>query len=457
LIVGAGAAGMAFVDTLIAESDYDVVLVDRRDPPGGHWNDAYPFVRIHQASANYGVNSRVLGTESIGPDGFYDRSTGPEICAYFRQVLDQTFMPSGRVRFFPLSDYVGDWSGSHAFVSRLTGRTTEVNVRRRVVDSTYLDVSVPATHKPSFSLDREARLIPVGDLVRVDQPPAGYTIIGAGKTAMDAAAWLLEHGVDPDGISWIRPRDAWVFDRASFQPLDLVVQTIEAFADAFEALARADDLDDLWHRLENCGELCRLDAAVEPTMFRGAILSQGEIASLRRIERVVRMGRVRHIGTDRIVLEEGEVPTSPHRLHVDCTAQGFRTVPSRPIFERGRITLQSLIGGFTTYNAALVGYIESTARNDVEKNVLCPPLPQPNEPVDWVKTMCAGMNTFSAHAAESDVSEWVDASRLSLTRGMAEQMDDPRVRSAMARWLSSVEPGMANADRLVAGQPVRSS
>ena len=44
LVVGAGAAGMAFVDSLIGESDADVVVVDRRHVPGGHWNDAYPFV-----------------------------------------------------------------------------------------------------------------------------------------------------------------------------------------------------------------------------------------------------------------------------------------------------------------------------------------------------------------------------------------------------------------------------
>ena len=61
LVIGAGASGMAFVDTLIAETDADVVMVDRRHHPGGHWLDAYPFVRIHQTSVNYGVNSRKLG------------------------------------------------------------------------------------------------------------------------------------------------------------------------------------------------------------------------------------------------------------------------------------------------------------------------------------------------------------------------------------------------------------
>ena len=100
LVVGAGASGMAFVDALIAECDADVVMVERRHCPGGHWNDAYPFVRIHHASACYGVNSRMLGKDSIdqtGPNaGFYERSTAVEICAYYQRVLDEVLLPSDR-------------------------------------------------------------------------------------------------------------------------------------------------------------------------------------------------------------------------------------------------------------------------------------------------------------------------------------------------------------------------
>jgi hypothetical protein len=57
LVVGSGAMGMGFVDSLIDESDAEVVMVDRRHRPGGHWNDAYPFVRLHAPSATYGVGS----------------------------------------------------------------------------------------------------------------------------------------------------------------------------------------------------------------------------------------------------------------------------------------------------------------------------------------------------------------------------------------------------------------
>ena len=175
LIVGAGATGLAFADALIAGSDADVVLVDRRHGPGGHWNDAYPFVRLHQPSAFYGVNSRVLGSDSIdstGPNaGFYQRATAAEICDYYQRVLED-LLASGQVRFFGMSDYLDGGPDGCRLVSRLTGEATRVGVRRRVVDARYLETSIPATHIPSFGTEPGVRLIPVGDLVRLTGRPA---------------------------------------------------------------------------------------------------------------------------------------------------------------------------------------------------------------------------------------------------------------------------------------------
>ena len=69
LVIGAGAMGMAFIDALIEHADANVVLVDRRHGVGGHWLDAYPFVRLHQASAFYGVASTLLGQGRVQQDG----------------------------------------------------------------------------------------------------------------------------------------------------------------------------------------------------------------------------------------------------------------------------------------------------------------------------------------------------------------------------------------------------
>jgi hypothetical protein len=454
LVVGAGAAGMAFTDELLAHSDAEVVMVDRRDRPGGHWNDAYPFVRLHHASANYGVNSRTLGTNSIDATGlnagFYERATGAEICDYFRRVMEDQFLPSRRVRFLAMNDYVGDWSREHAIKSRLTGRTTAIRVRRRLVDSTYLDVKVPATHTPSFTIDPAARFLPVGRLVDLAEPPAGFTILGAGKTAMDACTWLMENGVAPDRIRWVRPREVWILDRAALQPLDFQVRTMEISARWVETLARAKSLPDLYRRLEENGDLIRLDPRCEPAVFRGAILTQAEIAGLRRIENVVRLGRVRHLAADRIVLDKGEIPTTREEVHVDCTASGFRSAPARPIFEPDRITIQSLIGGFTTYNAALIGYVEARRSDDRERNRLCPPTPQLALAPDWVAMMRGFLRSSALHGTEPDLVAWSDRSRLNLTCGLSKHAGDKRLSAALARWAEWSAPALTNAEAFLA-------
>ena len=207
LVVGAGAFGMGFVDTLIEHSDADVVMIDRRHAPGGHWLDCYPFVQLHQPSMNYGVNSTMLGenrTEVDGRDaGFYERASGTEICSYHDRVMRHRLLASGQVRFFPMCDYVGD----RGYRSLLTGVETGVLVRRKVVDADLHGIRVPATDPPPFVVSEGATCIPVGALTKVTTPPAGYVIIGGGKTAMDAACWLLDRGTPPHDITWIRPRE----------------------------------------------------------------------------------------------------------------------------------------------------------------------------------------------------------------------------------------------------------
>lgn len=456
LIIGAGAAGMAFTDSLISAGDAEVVMVDRRHLAGGHWNDAYPFVRIHHASTVYGVNSRVLGTDSIdqtGPNaGFYERSSGAEICAYFQQVMAEVFLPSGQVRFFGMCDYTGDWANEHTFVSRLTGEKTTVRVRRKIVDSTYLEVAVPATHKPSFTVDPQVNFMPVGDLVNIADSPSGYTILGGGKTAMDACNWLIDNGEDPDRIRWIRPRDSWVLDRMALQPLELVTQTVEGFSLGIEALASTQNAGDLWLELEARGQLFRLDKQIQPTMFRGAIVSADERDSMQKIEQIVRLGRVESIGTRRITLADGEISTDPRQVHVDCTAYGFGTVPVRPIFESDRIVIQSLIGGHTTYNAALIGYIESTERDDDEKNRLCPPVAQVDQPLDWIRMIVGMLNTGALHSPETDIAAWQNNSRLSLSRGIDKQLENKRMQTALARWQNNAEQALSKA-KILLGEP----
>ncbi|MGB1463854.1 MAG: NAD(P)/FAD-dependent oxidoreductase, partial [Parvibaculales bacterium] len=155
--------GMAFADTLLTESDADMVIVDRHAKPGGHWNVAYPFVRLHQPSSFFGVASRELSRfekDKVGFNkGLYDLASGAEVSAYFDDVMQQTLLPSGRVRYFPMSDYQGDG----VFTSLTGGQETCVTFKK-LVDATRLTVDVPAEHTPAFTIADGVNFMPLNEL-----------------------------------------------------------------------------------------------------------------------------------------------------------------------------------------------------------------------------------------------------------------------------------------------------
>jgi hypothetical protein len=457
LVVGAGASGMAFTDALISESDVDVVIVDRRHAPGGHWLGAYPFVRLHQPSAFYGVNSVNLGQDRIDGTGynagFYERATGAEICTYYERVLADRFLPSGRVRFLGMTEYTGISSHEHRIVSLLTGDETAVRVRRGLVDATYLEGEIPADHRPSFEVDEEARLISPNELVVSGGSASGYTVIGSGKTGMDTCIWLLDNRVDPQKVRWIKPRESWALNRAGVQPRDQVVSVIEGVADDMESAALADGTEDLFRRLEACKRLMRVDQNVQPTMYRGATLSENEVAALRSIENVVRKGRVRRIGADEVETEEGSIASERGHVYVDCTAAGLPTVATRPVYEVGRSTVQTMRFGLTPFNAALIGYVEATGRDIEEKNRLCPPNTYPNTALDWVATTYLSTRADINWGRDPDMARWLERSRLNLAAGVRKHLQEPRMISAIGRLLEHRERALANLQRLMEHRP----
>ena len=454
LVVGAGAVGLSFADELVARTDARITLVDRRARPGGHWNDAYAFVRLHLPSAYYGVPSLPLGTDRIeahGPDaGLYEMATGSEVREYFHRVLDEVLLPTGRVEWLPMSDYSLGPDGAHRVTSRVTGETRTVDVRRRLVDATYLETAIPSRHTPAYVVDPGVRHVSVNGLADVPQAPSRYVVLGAGKTSIDACLWLLDHGVDPSRIRWVRPRDGWFYDRAGWQPLDLVSSTVSSLAQELTAVAEATSVPDLFARLEAAGRLLRIDQSVSPTMFRCATVSVGELARLRRITDVVRLGRVQRITPDELVLDGGSVPGGRDHLYVDCTAAGIASRPARPIFEPDRITLQQVRHCTPVFNAALVAYVEATRDDPTEQNRLCPPNPLPTVPEDWLRMLATTMRAAGRWLAAPDLLQWVESCRLNISSGLAERLHDPGVQAAAGRYAASVRPALDRLPTLLA-------
>ncbi len=452
LIIGSGAVGMAFADVMLDESDADMVIVDRHHLPGGHWNDAYSFVTLHQPSTFYGVSSTELSQgrkDAVGLNaGLGELASGAEVSAYFNTVMRHRFLPSGRIRYFPMCEY-----RDGAFTSILSGERTEVVARRRTVDATWLKTTVPSTHTPGFEVAEGVRFGPLNDLPKLDRPPAGYVVIGGGKTGIDACLWLLENGVDPDSIRWVMPRDGWLLNRNNAQPTEEFFEpTVGALANQMEAVAKATSIDDLFDRLEAAKILLRLDPSVRPKMFHAATVSLPELEQLRRIDDVVRLGRIQRIETEQIVFDQGTLPTSPDHLHVDCSASAVGNLEPTPIFDGELIVPQTVRSYQPVFSAAFVAHIEATYDNDVDKNRLCGVVPIPNHDIDWIRGLAASMMNQAAWSQEEGLRDWLFNNRLD---GMSRLIrsapkDDAAKQAILGKMRENTMPALANIQNLLA-------
>ena len=427
LVIGAGTAGMAFADTLLDETDATITIVDRHGKPGGHWNDAYPFVTLHQPSAFYGVNSMPLGSglkDKTGLNqGLFELASGAEICGYFDRVMHQRLLPSGRVRYLPMSRTVGD-PAQPEIESLLSGTRTKVSVRRKIVDGAYGGPVVPSTHRRKFAVAPGVHVVPPNALPQLGladaasdgeagKRPSRFVILGAGKTAMDAAIWLIGAGASPDAIRWVVPRDSWLINRITVQPSEeFFEETIGGMARQMQALAEARSTEDLFLRLEACGMLLRIDPTRTPTMFHLANVSAAEVEVLRRIRDVVRLGRVTALESGHMQLEHGRVETEPGSLFIDCTASAVEPRPVQPVFQGGRIVLQIVRLPQPAFSAALTAYVEAHYEGDEEKNRLCGTVPFPYTLDDYPLSMGMSLRNQFQWAQDKVLRQWIRESRL---------------------------------------------
>lgn len=456
VVVGAGAVGLSFIDVLLDHTDADIVLLDRRPEVGGHWRDAYPFVRLHNVSALYGVNSRALGRDRIeteGPDaGTMERAGRAEILAYFDDVFREKILGSGRVR----------WLARHEFrdgaaVCLDDGTVTPLTPRRRLVDTTFTDTRLPSTHGPGFEVQPGVRCVCPNQLPDVINDARAFTVIGAGKTAMDSVLYLLERGIAPDAVTWVRPRDPWVLNRRFWQPnASSFITSVGVFATEMEAAAAAGSVPDFFLRLEAEGLVLRLDPAVEPTMFRCAIASEYEVEQFRRVRNVVRAGHVRCLEPSVMVLEEGEVSSDKNPVYVHCTADGVVKRPAEPVFQGPRLVPQYVRRCAPVFAAALIARVEALAISDEEKNALCHTVSMVDEPADWLRGHLIEARNRARWSEHPELRQWLESSRLDAYTGLISRVlaePTPAEAEVLARYRRAAGAGYAGMQALLASEP----
>jgi hypothetical protein len=440
LVVGAGAMGMSFTDALIDHADARVVMVDRRHGVGGHWLEAYPFVRLHQSSAFYGVASTVLGGGKLqvsGPEtGLQERASQPEITAYYGRMLTR-MLETGKVEFHPNSDF----DGERTVVSRISGERFEVPESCRIVNAHYLAPSIPAEKPPPFDVVDGARVLPVNALARLEEAPSQYVVVGSGKTATDACIWLLARGVDPEAICWVRPRDPWMFNRAFIQPDPAIF--LGMAATIMQSAAETPSMDALFRTLEDADIMLRIDRSVTPTMAKTPTLGTWELEQLRTIENVVRRGHIESVDAGRLCFADGSVGVAKDALVVHCAADGLKYPPLVPVWRPEDITLQPIRSGFPCFGAALVGFVEATRTDEDEKNRLCPPSHYGNSLQQWAGMNLRGTRAALAFTAEPDIKQWSDRVALNPSRVPPGHPPSAALDDARARLATYTAPALA--------------
>jgi hypothetical protein len=186
-------------------------------------------------------------------------------------------------------------------------------------------------------------------------------------------------------------------------------------------------------------------------MFHGATISQAELAQLRRITQVVRLGRVSHIGLDEVKLERGNLPVDANCLFVDCSASAITNLTMIPVFSGNRITPQTVRPYQPVFSAAFIAHIEATLDDEAQKNKLCGVVPLPNHDTDWLRMQAAMMINQMNWSGQPGLRDWLINNRLDGFSRLVSQVspDDTPKRAILKRMRDNAMPAMFKLQQLI--------
>lgn len=219
-VVGAGYAGLnaSFVATRYLPATTRVLVLDKHQQPGGMWNDAYSYVRLHQPY-------RMFTAGNVGWSLRRERSylaTRDEVAAHLRHcfdVISQRLDVDARWGWECL-DYTESSNGV-AVTARDPDGEISTFTADRLVDATSFDVAalepLPLTSQRVRSI-APCQLADAG-LFNGDNSAAAW-IVGSGKTAMDTIV-ALARANPARPIGMITGTGTFFFNRDLINPTGL--------------------------------------------------------------------------------------------------------------------------------------------------------------------------------------------------------------------------------------------
>ncbi|MEX0340507.1 MAG: hypothetical protein AB3N11_15890 [Arenibacterium sp.] len=461
LISGAGASGLSFLDVLLSESDATVAIIDRRDAPGGHWNDAYPFVRLHQSSSFYGVCSRPMnaprGKKGTFDPALYELSSKSEVLHYFHDLMENEYLPTGRVTYLPMSEHLGGGKVRNL----LSGDITEFQINKKLVEAgRWGDLgSIPATHERPYEVAESIECVPPNALPQRAAGHDNFTVVGAGKTGMDAIVWLINRGVSADRITWVRPSDYWMFQRENIlNHPDFFETTVPSLQAEMEALGTVSTVDEYCERMEASGLWHRIDPDIWPSKFHAAVCSRVEMEALRKVRDIIRMGHLKRIETGRLILAEGDVAVPPgKRLYVDCTARAGAILGkgAPPVFDGDTINLFMIRPFQPLFSAALIAFLETNVPDDAVRQACTRLVNFHDTPKQYIAQQLNAIMNQGAWNQVPPLKAWINTCRLyAINHILAGITPDQTDRMAtLGRFGPLSKAAAENIPRILAAKP----
>ena len=337
------------------------------------------------------------------PNADTHRATRDEILDYYSAVqrkLERRF----NFRFvgeswFDMNQLGGNGSeGVHQLQSKSSDGTTStsnIRVRKKVVDARYLEPDLPVFVGPKFTYDDAVvKCIPVNELPMV-KSGKHYAVIGGGKTGMDAITYLqTEAKVVPSNITWVVPNDVWITARENIGSCMEFLHTCTRLAkdqsSDMTALKRAvlapDFFQEGFLEWEKTGRVYRLHEDALPTKFKDATLCKREMDIIQKVTNVIsHHGRITSISDSGVMnFEDGTVMPLPDgqsvtdTVFVHCSAGAFNYSKhpkySPPVYGDNVLTIQDVYGtpGFC-FVGSLFGRLEAMGGkiSDDEKKFMC--------------------------------------------------------------------------------------
>jgi len=285
VLVGAGIAGL---NALSAASEYlpkdaRVLLLDQKDAPGGMWNTAYDYVRLHQPHPMFTVGNMKWNWRK--PRGYL--AARDEVQNHLSRALAPIAKKVAlETEFAQTVSSCVEVETGHGPMAQITFHpnenpgTSKTVLAKRAVHASGLNYSL--AEALAFSSKSVVSIIPQDLLKTLDAiPDAAVVVVGGGKTGMDTVLATL--AADPTRrVSLIKGRGTNFLNRTKYLPTGMKRWTSgELVSRIFRDLALHFDGDNEDKTLAHVRKNHSTDVDTNNGVFLYGLQSEDELAKIK--------------------------------------------------------------------------------------------------------------------------------------------------------------------------------